>query len=164
MKYYFDTISTPAGEFSVVVNESGAVVATTFGGVTGLRKQFHPEPLVQDGPRTAAVRAQVEEFFAGKRQRFEVRLAPQGTAFQRRVWQELQRIPFGETRSYAQLAAAVGRPGAARAVGQANGSNPICLLVPCHRVIAADGSLGGFSGGLQLKRRLLGHEQGKSPS
>jgi methylated-DNA-[protein]-cysteine S-methyltransferase len=153
--YYSDTFSTPVGDFSIALDDSGAVIATAFGGVSELRKRFHSDELVQDAHRTAVVRSQVKEFLAGKRNRFDVRLSPKGTAFQKQVWMELQRIPFGQTRSYAQLAAAVGRPKAARAVGRANATNPICLLVPCHRVIGTDGSLTGFAFGEKLKRRLL---------
>jgi methylated-DNA-[protein]-cysteine S-methyltransferase len=163
MKHYIDTFPTPVGDFSIALDENDAVVATAFGGVTALRKRFHPDNLIPDAGRAARIRSQVTEFFAGKRRQFDVRLSPMGTTFQKQVWTELQRIPFGQTRSYAQLAAAVGRPGAARAVGRANATNPICLLVPCHRVIGADGSLTGFAFGEALKRRLLEHEQGKTP-
>jgi methylated-DNA-[protein]-cysteine S-methyltransferase len=159
MKHYFDTFPIPGGDFSVALDEQGAVVATAFGKANQLRKRFQLNHLVQDPKRAAEVRAQVQEFFAGKRDHFDLRLAPGGTAFQKLVWAELARIPFGQTRSYAQMAAAVGRPGAARAAGRAIGSNPLCLLVPCHRVIGSDGSLTGFAFGLELKRRLLEHEK-----
>lgn len=159
MKHYFDTFRTPLGNFSAALDENGSVVATAFGGVEKLRKRFQAGTLIRDARRSAGVRSQVQDFLAGHRSGFDVSLAPSGTAFQKRVWSELQRIPFGETRSYAQLAAAAGRPGAARAVGRANATNPICLLVPCHRVIGADGSLTGFAFGTDLKRRLLAHER-----
>lgn len=100
-------------------------------------------------------RRQIEEYFAGRRRTFELEVEGDGTEFQRLVWQELARIPYGETRSYADVAAAIGRPAAVRAVGAANGRNPIPIVVPCHRVIGADGSLTGFGGGLEAKRRLL---------
>ncbi len=158
MKYYSDTFSTPVGDFSVAVDPDGAVVATAFGGATRLRQRVHAEALIPERARCETVRAQVLEFFDGKRERFNLRLAPAGTPFQKQVWAELSRIPFGQTRSYAQVATAVERPGAARAVGRANATNPICLLVPCHRVIGADGSLTGFAFGEKLKRRLLEHE------
>jgi methylated-DNA-[protein]-cysteine S-methyltransferase len=163
MRYYFDTFTTPVGPFTVALDDDGAVVATAFGEIADLRRWFQHEPLLHAPQRAAAVGSQVKEFFAGKRERFELRFSPVGTAFQKRVWSELQRIPFGEMRSYAELAAAVGRPGAARAVGQANAANPICLLVPCHRVIAANGKLGGFAYGDKLKRRLLEHEASCGP-
>ena len=98
---------------------------------------------------------QIEEYLAGKRKNFDVPLHAEGTPFMRRVWAELCTIPYGETRSYKDIAVAIGQPGAARAVGMANNRNPIALLIPCHRVIGADGRLVGFGGGLEMKRRLL---------
>lgn len=158
MKYCFDTFSTPMGDFSVVLDDTGAVVAATFGGEAQLEKCIPQRPLVRDPQVAAEAGRQISEFFAGKRRRFTLELAPRGTPFQKRVWSALEQIPFGETRSYGQIAAAVGNPGAARAVGRANAANPICLIVPCHRVIGADGSLTGFALGEELKRRLLAHE------
>jgi methylated-DNA-[protein]-cysteine S-methyltransferase len=109
-----------------------------------------------DGPPPLlAARQQLAEYFAGERRAFALPLAPLGTDFERRVWQELAVIPYGETRSYAEVAAAIGRPAACRAVGRANGSNPIAVVIPCHRVIGSDGSLTGYGGGLPLKRFLL---------
>ena len=116
MKYYFDTFSTPMGEFSVVLDDTGAVVATTFGGEAELREYFHQGDLVRDPQLAVEARRQVTEFFAKQRRRFTLKLAPHGTAFQKRVWSALEQIPFGETRSHGQIAAAVGSPGAARAV------------------------------------------------
>lgn len=101
---------------------------------------------------------QLAAYFAGRRRAFELPLAPGGTAFQRQVWAALCGIPFGATISYGELAARLGRPGASRAAGGANGRNPIAIIIPCHRVVAADGGLGGFSGGLEVKARLLRHE------
>jgi methylated-DNA-[protein]-cysteine S-methyltransferase len=101
------------------------------------------------------VRRQLEEYFAGSRQEFDLPLSPRGTPFERSVWEELRRIPFGETRSYADVARALGKPAATRAVGRANGANPIPIVVPCHRVIGSNGSLTGFGGGLDAKARLL---------
>jgi methylated-DNA-[protein]-cysteine S-methyltransferase len=106
------------------------------------------------GALGAAVR-QLREYFAGRRRDFDLPLAPEGTEFQRRVWERLRSIPYGQTISYAELARRAGNPKAARAAGSANGSNRIPIVIPCHRVIAADGSLGGFGGGLEIKRRLL---------
>lgn len=108
-------------------------------------------------PLAAAVR-QLTEYFAGARRKFNLPLRLEGTAFQQRVWQELTEIRYGETWSYGQLARRIGNPSASRAVGLANGSNPISILVPCHRVIGADGSLTGYGGGLERKRWLLAHE------
>jgi methylated-DNA-[protein]-cysteine S-methyltransferase len=111
------------------------------------------------GIRTlAAARAQLDEYFAGHRTHFELPLAPTGTPFQRRVWAALAEIPFGRTISYLQLARTVGDERAVRAVGGANGRNPLPIVLPCHRVIGADGSLTGFGGGIERKRWLLEHE------
>jgi methylated-DNA-[protein]-cysteine S-methyltransferase len=115
---------------------------------------------IPDKVLTSAVR-QLDAYFAGRLEEFDLPLAPTGTSFQRRVWQALCDIPFGETRSYGQLAKAIGKPSAMRAVGAANGRNPIAIVVPCHRVIGADGSLTGFGGGLERKKFLLSLEQGQ---
>lgn len=112
-----------------------------------------PPPLLE-------LRRQLAQYFAGERRAFDLPLAPRGTEFERRVWQALLAIPYGETRSYAEVAAAIGRPSACRAVGHANGSNPIAVVIPCHRVIGSDGSLTGYGGGLPLKRFLLDLENG----
>jgi methylated-DNA-[protein]-cysteine S-methyltransferase len=109
------------------------------------------------GPRAEAVR-QLREYFAGRRQEFDLPLAPEGTDFQHKVWRKLQEIPFGETISYGELARRVGNPKASRAVGSANGKNRIPIVIPCHRVIAGDGGLGGFGGGLSVKEKLLALE------
>lgn len=103
--------------------------------------------------------AQLREYFDRKRTAFDLPLAPEGTPFQRSVWRVLEEIPYGETISYIELARRVGKPKAARAVGSANGRNPLPIVIPCHRVIAADGTLGGFGGGLPTKRTLLDLEQ-----
>lgn len=102
--------------------------------------------------------AQLRAYAAGELTRFDLPLEPCGTPFQRQVWEVLRRIPFGSTTSYGKLAAEIGRPGAGRAVGAAVGRNPIGVIIPCHRVVGADGSLGGFGGGLQAKVALLNHE------
>ncbi|HEY2679135.1 MAG TPA: methylated-DNA--[protein]-cysteine S-methyltransferase [Steroidobacteraceae bacterium] len=108
-------------------------------------------------PFPAAIR-QLKEYFAGARRVFDLPLSLQGTDFQRRVWRELTKIPFGETWSYGQLAKRIDNPKGSRAVGLANGRNPIAIVVPCHRVIGADGSLTGFGGGIERKQWLLAHE------
>lgn len=129
---------------------------------------------MQDGPRRTAIRKdwthcpeafetvrdQLEEYFAGTRRHFELPLHPEGTSFELAVWQALTEIPYGETVSYGELAAQTGHPDAARAVGVANARNPISVIVPCHRVIGADGSLTGYGGGLERKRLLLDLEAG----
>jgi methylated-DNA-[protein]-cysteine S-methyltransferase len=116
----------------------------------------------RDDRAFADVRAQLAEYFAGARTSFELPLHLLGTAFQRRVWDRLVAIPYGETTSYGALAAELGLPGAARAVGLANGQNPVPVIVPCHRVIGANGSLTGYGGGLPAKRWLLGHEASRT--
>ncbi|MBQ9264654.1 MAG: methylated-DNA--[Clostridia bacterium] len=105
---------------------------------------------------------QLNAYFTGALQQFDLPLRPAGTAFQQQVWQALLRIPYGHTFSYGQLAAAVGRPKACRAAGSANGRNPLPILIPCHRVILSDGSLGGYSGGIDKKRMLLDLEQNQN--
>jgi methylated-DNA-[protein]-cysteine S-methyltransferase len=105
---------------------------------------------------------QLEQYFAGERSEFDLELDMRGTDFQRSVWDALLTIPYGETRSYGEIASQLGRPDRARAVGTANGSNPVSIIVPCHRVIGADGSLTGYAGGLHRKRWLLEHEAGVS--
>jgi methylated-DNA-[protein]-cysteine S-methyltransferase len=156
--FFFSTFDTPPGEFSFAVNEAGAVVATAFGPRGILASRIGQCTLIEDSVRCANARAQVLEYFAGGRREFSLPLAAEGSAYQNRVWTALRAIPFGETRSYGELAAEIGPVGSARAVGRANATNPICLIVPCHRVIGADGSLTGFAFGEDIKRRLLEHE------
>jgi methylated-DNA-[protein]-cysteine S-methyltransferase len=110
---------------------------------------------IRDPQPFAAVIAQLDEYFAGARRRFDLPLAPRGTPFQLKVWRELRKIPYGKTITYATLAHRAGNDAACRAVGAANGRNPLPIIVPCHRVIGADGSLTGFGGGLDAKRALL---------
>lgn len=114
--------------------------------------------LTRDQAAYAGAITQLAEYFAGERSAFELELQPSGTDFQRAVWMALREIPYGETRSYGQIAAAVGRPKAARAVGSANNKNPIAVIVPCHRVIGSGGALVGYAGGLERKTWLLDHE------
>jgi methylated-DNA-[protein]-cysteine S-methyltransferase len=129
-------------------------------GLTGLYLYGEPQ---RDWKRADTVftrtREQLDAYFAGELDTFDLPLAPAGTAFQMRVWEELQRIPFGETISYSELAERIGNPRTVRAVGLANGRNPISIVIPCHRVIGADGSLVGYGGGLERKRWLLEHEE-----
>jgi methylated-DNA-[protein]-cysteine S-methyltransferase len=144
------TIDSPVGPLAVTVADDGAVTRIDFG--AGARS---------DDPRFDAVKTQLAEYFAGERTTFDLPLRPDGgTAFERSVWAELLRIPYGETASYGEIAARVGRPGKARAVGRANGRNPIAIVCPCHRVIGSDGSLVGYGGGLDKKRTLLDLEAG----
>jgi methylated-DNA-[protein]-cysteine S-methyltransferase len=113
-----------------------------------------------DDPILREAKRQLSEYFQGKLKRFRLPLDLRGTPFQRKVWRALLDIPYGETRSYAQIAAAIGSPKAVRAVGAANGANPVAIIVPCHRVIASSGGLGGYSAGLDCKRKLLALESG----
>jgi len=110
----------------------------------------------------AAARRQLDQYFDGKLKAFDLSLAPQGTAFQQSVWQALLAIPYGVTRSYGEQAKAIGNPAAVRAVGLANGRNPISIIIPCHRVIGANGSLTGYGGGMERKQWLLDLEQGQA--
>ncbi len=159
MTTYYDTIDTRFGPFSLAVDEAGNVVATAFGGRQELLhlRGVHDADLVPDSKRPATALSQVRDFFDGKRNDFDLSLAADGTSFQQRVWGALRTIPYGETRSYAWLAKEVGS--SPRAVGGANGSNPISLIVPCHRVIGSDGSLTGFGWGVDVKKQLLDFEK-----
>jgi methylated-DNA-[protein]-cysteine S-methyltransferase len=123
----------------------------------------HPLPAHPRGDDRVLGRArrELDAYFAGKLRAFSVPVAPKGTPFQQRVWAELLKIPYGVTRSYGALAAALGKPNASRAVGLANGRNPVAIIVPCHRVIGADGSLTGYGGGMPRKKFLLELEQGE---
>jgi methylated-DNA-[protein]-cysteine S-methyltransferase len=148
--------------YDVVDSPIGALLLTGDGeALSGLWMQDAGRPRTpgQDWRREPAafrdVAAQLEEYFGRERTTFELPLAMEGTAFQRRVWSALREIPYGQTTSYGALADRLGQPSAARAVGLANGRNPIAVIVPCHRVIGADGSLTGFGGGLPRKRTLL---------
>ncbi len=140
-------------------------IAEESGRVTNL---FFPEeyiPLELQRKETDALKKaaeQLREYLQGKRTVFDVPLAPEGTAFQKQVWEALTKIPYGKTSSYGKLAKDIGRPGAARAVGMANNRNPIPVIIPCHRVIGADGSLVGYGGGLPIKEKLLALEKGKA--
>ena len=134
-------------------------------GFAGWLRRHAPGAEVEEAwkPNRPAVQ-QILEFLDGKRDRFDLPLDLRGTDFQRRVWKALLRIPYGQTRTYAQIARSVGRPAAVRAVGAANGANPVALVVPCHRVVATGGKLGGYAGGLPLKARLLALEGAAQPA
>lgn len=110
---------------------------------------------VEDPDRFETAKCQLAEYFNGRRQEFDLKLAPQGTEFQKQVWKQLVKIPYGQTISYGELARRINNPKASRAVGLANGKNPISIIIPCHRVIGANGSLTGFGGGLEVKQYLL---------
>lgn len=141
------TIASPIGTLTLT-EENESITGLCFGGSTA-----NDASSVLD-----AAEAQLCEYFAGARKSFDLPLAPAGTPFQRAVWDALCAIPYGETRTYAQIAAAVGKPKACRAVGLANNRNPIAIFIPCHRVIGADGRLTGYAGGLEIKKTLLALE------
>ena len=156
---------SPAVLFTLAPSPLGPLALTwSAGRLTGLhlegRTHLPPESeaWVEDAGPFAAALAQLEAYFAGELRRFDLPLSLPGTPFRQKVWQALREIPYGETISYAELARRVGHPYACRAVGTANGHNPIAVIVPCHRVIAADGTLGGYGGGLERKAWLLRHE------
>ena len=150
----FVVVQSPVEDLTLT-EENGALTGLYFG-----RRSLEGE----EGLTALLERAfqQLEEYFAGKRKQFDLPLSLRGTEFQRQVWAALRDIPYGETRSYGQIAQAVGRPKAVRAVGMANHRNPISIIVPCHRVVGADGSLTGYGGGLENKKFLLALERGGS--
>ena len=154
---YYDTLAGPQGDMLLVANDEGLA------GVYFDRQKHHPKrqadwkkdprrPVLQQAKRELA------EYFTGKRRRFGVALAPQGTPFQRSVWRAISTVGFGETISYGELARRAGHPGSARAAGAATGRNPLGIIVPCHRIMGANGSLTGYAGGLDRKRALLALE------
>jgi methylated-DNA-[protein]-cysteine S-methyltransferase len=138
-----------------IAEKDNTIVKVFFGRKTPGDFNKAETPLIK---KTAA---QIDEYLSGKRKQFTIPIALHGTEFQTAVWRTLQKIPYGETRSYKEVSAAIGRPKAVRAVGMANNRNPIVIIVPCHRVIGHDGSLTGYGGGLPLKRRLLELEKRK---
>ena len=158
-----DTVDAPIGPFLIATDHAGVLRAVDFWADEPalrrlLARQYGQVP-VETGRAPAPIRRAFEAYFGGDIRALErVPVATVGTAFQRKVWAALQAIPAGETRSYGQLAAEIGEPKAMRAVGLANGQNPIAIVIPCHRVIGADGALTGFGGGLPRKRWLLSHE------
>ena len=146
------TLETPLGPLWASWNGEGALTQLWFRTQPRIGGSTLAEPRWID-----QLREEMTEYFAGRRTRFDVAVAPAGTPFQLRVWTALRSIPFGETRTYAELADAVGSPRGFRAVGGANGANPVAIVIPCHRVVAGSG-LGGYTGGLDLKRHLLALE------
>lgn len=145
------TLPSPFGELRACASDRG-LRELSFPGARALREPARPGT---EHPLLVQLRAQLAEYFAGARRTFDLPLDPVGTEFQLAAWRALRDIPYGATRSYREQAAAIGRPTATRAVGAANGRNPIPIVVPCHRVIGADGSLTGFGGGIAVKRALL---------
>ena len=155
MALTYRTVSTPLGDITAVVDDAG-LTQVILAGDDVLAEA------TEGGPIADAAAQQLAEYFAGERMAFDVPLAPQGTEFQMTVWKALGDVPFGTTATYGEIARAIGQLTATRAVGAANGRNPIPIIIPCHRVIGASGELTGYSGGggIETKRRLLDHESG----
>jgi methylated-DNA-[protein]-cysteine S-methyltransferase len=152
------THSTPVGILTLIASDQG-LRAILWPKLSPARAGIQPRPHRNpDQPILKQTAAQLDEYFAGSRTAFDVPLDLQGTRFQLAAWRSLAEIPFGATTSYGRQAASLGIPTAARALGAANGANPVCIVLPCHRVIGADGSLTGFGGGLPTKQWLLDHE------
>lgn len=154
---YFTTVTSPIGQLLLTGDEE-----TLTGLYMADARDYADkrEPRRRNDAAFAEATGQLAEYFAGKRRDFDLQLSPQGTEFQSKVWSALRDIPYGETRSYGEIAAAIGKPKASRAVGTANNRNPIAVIVPCHRVIGANGSLVGYGGGLDRKTLLLSLERG----
>jgi methylated-DNA-[protein]-cysteine S-methyltransferase len=157
MSLYYKFIPTPVGKLKLVASDKGLVAV--------LWENDHPNRVrLSDAeendqhPTLLKAERQLQEYFSGQRQDFDLPLDMRGTDFQKNVWEALRTIPFGETRSYGELAVRLGKPSASRAVGAANGRNPISIVVPCHRVIGSSGKLTGFAGGLEVKAHLLSLE------
>ncbi|HLZ72244.1 MAG TPA: methylated-DNA--[protein]-cysteine S-methyltransferase [Dehalococcoidia bacterium] len=164
-------VETPFGAMRIACSDVGLVLLALPGREAGQfsrRLEAIQTPDAAASPRAAAYAAQTGEelagYFAGALREFSVPLAPRGTAFQRVVWQAVCAVPYGETRSYGAVAAAIGRPAAFRAVGHANGANPLPVIVPCHRLVGSTGALTGYGGGLQMKRWLIEQERCNSRS
>lgn len=159
MSLLYKFVDSPVGKLKLVASDL-ALVAVLW--ENDNPKRVRLDDLVEDlnHPILTRTEAELKEYFAGKRGGFSIPLDLRGTSFQKQVWEALLGIPFGETRTYSQLAARLGNPKAARAIGAANGRNPISIIVPCHRVIGSSGELTGFAGGLDAKAHLLGLEEG----
>lgn len=150
-------VSSPVGRLTLVASDAG-LAAVLWENDPPRRVRLNISGERASHPVLVETTRQLAEYFAGHRQRFVLALDPSGTPFQRKVWGALMTIPFGETRSYAQLAAQIGHPSAARAVGAANGRNPLSIVAPCHRVVGSTGALTGFAGGLDVKAYLIALE------
>jgi len=152
---WYTLLDTPCGPLCIAGTTQGLTHVEFQDGERPVRPQ--PE-WREDRKVLDEARRQLRAYFEGRRQRFTLPLAPQGTPFQQRVWRELQEIPWGTTTTYREIAERLGQPAAVRAVGHANGRNPIAIVIPCHRVVGANGRLTGYAGGIATKRRLLQHE------
>ncbi len=152
-------IPSPYGPMTALVDDLGRLTRLAFPGeVSSFRWRVDSASIVWDERAVAPVARQVAAYFAGRRREFDLDLAPAGTPFQQRMWAALQRIPFGVCLSYGAFAAQLGLPRGARAIGAANGANPISLIIPCHRLVATSGALTDYAGGLEVKRGLLEFE------
>lgn len=160
MQGVYKTMRSPVGELTLVATEQG-LAAVLWEDDRPARVRVKPARADKNHPVLRETEQQLRDYFAGKRTSFSLPLDFLGTPFQKKVWAALLTIPFGETRSYGQIARQIGRPKAVRAVGAANGRNPISIIAPCHRVIGANGKLTGFAGGLEAKALLLKLEAGK---
>lgn len=158
MTYKFKTMPSPVGALTLVASDAGLTAILWENDRPGRVKLGAMEE-ASDHPVLAEAERQIQEYFAGERTSFSVPLDFRGTDFQKSVWAALLTIPFGETRSYGEIARQIGRPSASRAVGAANGRNPLSIIAPCHRVIGTNGALTGFAGGLAAKEALLGMER-----
>ena len=154
MGYVSKIVPSPVGALTLVASDTG-LAAILWENDDPQRVRLAPVTVDNDHPILQQAEQQLADYFAGTLTAFTVLLDPQGTEFQKKVWQALLTIPYGQTRSYAQIAAQIGSPKAVRAVGAANGRNPLPIIAPCHRVIGANGSLTGFAGGLTAKTALL---------
>jgi len=152
--YHTKTIVTPVGELTLIASDKG-LAAVLWENEGSQRVPLTPLSRNESHPVLCEAERQLREYFAGTRQRFTLSYDPSGTPFQQKVWAALLTIPFGETRSYRQIAEQIGHPKAVRAVGAANGKNPLSIMAPCHRVIGSNGKLTGFAGGLPVKAFLL---------
>jgi len=152
-------MSSPVGRLTLVTTDNGLAAILWENDRPG-RVQLNIAAEVNDHPVLVETERQMEEYFSGRRTQFALTLDVSGTAFQRQVWNALLTIPFGETRSYRQIARQIGNPSAVRAVGAANGRNPLSIVIPCHRVVGSTGALTGFAGGLDVKAHLLAFESG----
>jgi len=157
MNYHYKTMDSMVGKLTLVATDKG-LAAVLWENDNPRRVRLGPVAENKKHPVLMEAETQLDEYFAGKRNRFSVKLDPKGTEFQNKVWDALRTIPFGETRSYGEIAKQIGNTKAMRAVGAANGRNPISIIVPCHRVIGASGRLTGFAGGLAIKEQLLSLE------
>lgn len=159
MALSYREVKTPFGRMKIVASDRG-LRAVLWPDDDPSRVKFEVEPRRTSNPILVEVESQLEEYFAGRRETFDVELDLAGTDFQRAVWKQLARIPYGRTISYGELAKRLGRPTGARAVGGAVGRNPVSIVLPCHRVVGSNGKLTGFAGGLDSKTRLLEIESG----